>query len=119
MTMTMTMTANMRSPLSRPTPMQKVVVLGATSGIALEVQRQLAHRGCEMLLVARSSQRLAAVQADLMARGAKQALTCTADLSSIPDHATIFNYASRSFPGYDTVLLAYGTMHDQQRCGYS
>ena len=44
--------------------MQKIVVLGATSGIAVEVQRQLAHLGCKLLLVARSPQRLAELQAD-------------------------------------------------------
>ena len=49
--------------------MKKIVVLGATSGIALEVQRQLARRGCELLLVARSPQRLAELQADLAVAG--------------------------------------------------
>jgi len=93
---------------------QKVVVLGATSGIALEVQRQLARLGCELLLVARSEQRLEAVQSDLLARGAKQVLTCTADLAAIENHAGIFDFVRRSFPDYDTVLLAYGAMHDQK-----
>ncbi len=93
---------------------KKVVVLGATSGIALEVQRQLARRGCEMLLVARSPQRLAEVQADLLARGARQVLTCAADLAALEYHAGIFDFVRRSFPGYDTVLLAYGAMHDQK-----
>jgi len=93
--------------------MSKVVVLGATSGIALEVERQLARFRCELLLVARSPQRLAAVQSDLLARGAKQVLTCAADLAAIEYHAGIFDFVRRSFPGYDTVLLAYGTMQDQ------
>jgi decaprenylphospho-beta-D-erythro-pentofuranosid-2-ulose 2-reductase len=94
--------------------MKKVVVLGATSGIALEVQRQLAKRRCELLLVARSPQRLAEVQADLLARGARQVLTCAADLAALEYHAGIFDFVRRSFPGYDTVLLAYGAMHDQK-----
>jgi len=96
-----------------PAP-KRVVVLGATSAIALEVERQLAGRGCELLLVARSSERLAAMQADLVARGAKQVLTCAADLGVVANHAGICEYVRWSFPEYDTVLLAYGAMHDQK-----
>jgi short-subunit dehydrogenase len=96
------------------TAMKKIIVLGATSGIALEVQRQLARHGCELLLVARSSQRLADIQADLSARGAQQVLTYSADLGTIQQHAAIFEFARHSFPDFDTVLLAYGSMHDQK-----
>lgn len=94
--------------------LRRVVVLGATSGIALEVQRQLARLGCELLLVARSPQRLAIVQSDLLARGAKQVRTLAADLAAIECHAGVFDFVRRSFPDYGTVLLAYGMMHDQK-----
>ena len=51
--------------------LKKIVVLGATSGIALEVQRLLAAQGCELLLIGRSGERLAELQADLIdSRGA-------------------------------------------------
>src|ERR1017187_2904409 len=108
------MTMPIRFSTPRVTSMQKIVVLGATSGIALEVQRQLARRGCKLLLVARSPERLAALQYDLIARGAREVLVCAADLASIPQHAGIFDFVQRSFPGFDTVLLAYGSMHDQK-----
>ena len=107
-----TRTSIPRTP-SRPA-LQKIVILGATSGIALEVERQLARYGIEMLLVARSAERLAALQSDLLARGAKEVLTCVADLSSIRGHAKVFDFVRRSFPDYDTVLLAYGSMHEQK-----
>jgi short-subunit dehydrogenase len=94
--------------------MKKIVILGATSGIALEVQRQLARRACELLLIARSPQRLAELQSDLVTRGAKQVFTYSADLSSIQQHAAIFEFARHNLPGFDTVLLAYGSMHDQK-----
>jgi short-subunit dehydrogenase len=96
------------------TAMRKVIILGATSGIALEVQRQLAHQGRELLLVARSPQRLAEIQADLSARGAQQVVTYSADLASIQQHAATFDFACHTFPDFDTVLLAYGSMHDQK-----
>jgi len=94
--------------------MKKVIILGATSGIALEVQRQLAQRACELLLVARSPQRLAELQADLRVRGAPLVLTYSADLSSVPQHEGIFEFACRMFPDFDTVFLAYGSMHNQR-----
>ena len=51
------------SAVMNASAMKKIVILGATSGIALEIQRQLARRGCELLLVARSPHRLAEIQA--------------------------------------------------------
>ena len=94
--------------------MKKIIVLGATSGIALEVQRQLARLGCELLLVARSPQRLADLQSDLLVRGAQHVLTYSADLASIQQHAAIFGFARHTFPDFDTVLLAYGSMRNQK-----
>jgi short-subunit dehydrogenase len=94
--------------------MKKVVILGATSGIAVEVERLLARRGCELLLIARSAQRLAELQADLVIRGARNILTYSADLASIQQHAAIFDFVRRAFPDYDTVLLAYGSMQEQR-----
>jgi decaprenylphospho-beta-D-erythro-pentofuranosid-2-ulose 2-reductase len=93
--------------------MKKVVVLGATSGIALEVQKQLAARGCELLLVARCRERLAELQTDLALRGAARVLAYAADLAALPQHAGVLAFVSGSLPDFDTVLLAYGTMHDQ------
>ena len=94
--------------------MKKVIVLGATSGIAVEVQRQLARKGCELLLVARSPQRLVELQTDLTARGAQRVVPYSADLAVIQQHGAIFDFARQSMPDFDTVLLAYGSMQDQK-----
>lgn len=94
--------------------MKKIVVLGATSGIALEVQRLLAQKRCELLLVARSPQRLADLRLDLLVRGARQVLTYSADLSSIQQHNAIFDFVRHNFADFDTVLLAYGSMLEQK-----
>lgn len=113
----MTITAHpttTRSLESGHSVMKKIVVLGATSGIALEVQRQLAQRGCELLLVARSQERLAILQSDLSVRGAKQVITCATDLAYTQNHAAIYDYVHHAMPDFDTVLLAYGIMHDQK-----
>src|SRR5258707_15219794 len=113
--MTITTQSTTPSPAAPPTSkMKKVVILGATSGIACDVQRQLARQGHELLIVARSPERLAELQADLAARGARQVFAYAADLSSIQHHSSIFEFVRRTFPDFDTVLLAYGSMHEQK-----
>ena len=57
--------------------MEKIVILGATSEIAQHTQRILATQQKEMLLVARSADRLRSVAADLRVRGAKQVIEYT------------------------------------------
>ena len=94
--------------------MEKIVILGATSGIAVEVERVLARQGCELLIVGRSPQRLAELHADLLIRGAKAVAAYAADLASIQQHAAIFDFVQRTLPDYDTVLLACGSMRDQR-----
>ena len=94
--------------------MSKIIVLGATSTIALEVQRQLARRGWELLLVGRSIPRLTEIQADLLVRGAPKVLMYPAELSCIAEHEGVLEFASRELADFDTVLLAYGSMHDQR-----
>ena len=108
-----TMTIKMKIKATSQTSIKKIVILGATSGIALEVQRRLARQGCQLLLVGRSQTRLAEIQADLSVRGAEQVLTYPADLASIQHHAAIFDFCRTAFPDFDTVLLAYGSMHPQ------
>lgn len=98
---------------SAPT-VKKIVILGATSGIAVEVQRQLASRGCELLLVARSPQRLAELQADLWIRGARNVFVYPTDLASIQQHTALFDFVRHNFSDFDTVLLAYGSMAGQR-----
>ncbi|MGC9987912.1 MAG: SDR family oxidoreductase [Terriglobales bacterium] len=104
----------MKTDTAPATNMKQVVILGATSGMALEIQRQLARRGCELFLVSRSAQRLAELQADLTLRGARKVLTYSANLAAVQQHAAVFDFAQRSFPKFDTVLLAYGSMHEQK-----
>ncbi|HEY2351827.1 MAG TPA: SDR family oxidoreductase [Candidatus Acidoferrum sp.] len=99
--------------------MKKVVIFGATSGIAQEVQRLLIKEGIELLLVARSTERLPIVAADLETRGAVRVAMFAADLADVSTHASVLAYAQEQLPDFDTVLLAYGTMLDQETCKHS
>lgn len=99
--------------------MQKIVVLGATSAIAQATQRLMARNEKELLLVARSPERLAVLRSDLLARGAKSVLTLTADFDDLSQHSRILNFAEEKLPGFDTVLLAYGSLLDPDRSARS
>lgn len=76
-----------------------------------------AKGGKELLLVARSQDRLEALRTDLLARGAPAVLTLQADLVTAPESVVLF--AKEQFPNFDTVFLAYGTMLDQEMCQVS
>ena len=96
--------------------MQRVVILGATSGIAQALQRLLAKNGKEMLLVGRSPERLSALRGDLLVRGAREVVTFPADLADVSTHVPVLEFARNQLTNFDTVLLAYGTMLDQLEC---
>lgn len=94
--------------------MKRIVILGATSTIIQPLLRRIAADGKELLLIARSQDRLDAVRSDLLARGAANVLTFEADLATSPD--LVYSFAEQCFRDFDTLLLAYGTMLDQAWC---
>ncbi|HET9183508.1 MAG TPA: SDR family NAD(P)-dependent oxidoreductase [Candidatus Angelobacter sp.] len=93
--------------------MRKLIVLGACSSIAQEVEKIAAHAGKEMLLVARSEERLARLRQDLLVRGASVVLTFAMDFDDLTTHEELLKFAERNFPDFDAVLLAFGSMLNQ------
>jgi decaprenylphospho-beta-D-erythro-pentofuranosid-2-ulose 2-reductase len=88
---------------------KRVLILGASSAIAQEFARRLAERRCKIVLAARNCQRLEAVSADLVARGAAGANSVVCDLSRPQEHANVLDQAWNHFGGIDLALIAYGT----------
>jgi short-subunit dehydrogenase len=101
------------SPSAKVT--KKILVLGATSGIAEAVCRIWAAQGAQLFLVARNPDKLAAVAADLKTRGAAYVGTAVADLDDTDKHAELLSHAINSLTGMDVALLAYGILGDQSR----
>lgn len=95
---------------------KKILVLGATSGIAEATCRIWASQGASMFLVARNAEKLAAVAADLRARGASYIDTAVVDLDDTDQHATLLAHAVNSLAGLDIAYLAHGILGDQQKC---
>jgi decaprenylphospho-beta-D-erythro-pentofuranosid-2-ulose 2-reductase len=100
------------TPQSTSTP-RKILVLGATSGIAEATCRIWAAQGACLFLVARNPEKLAAVAADLKVRGASYVDTAVADLDDTDKHAELLAHAVNSLTGMDIAYLAHGILGDQ------
>jgi short-subunit dehydrogenase len=98
-----------------PATSRKILVLGATSGIAEATCRIWAKEGASLFLVARNSQKLAAVAADLKTRGAGYVDTSVADLDDTAQHPALLAHAINSLGGMDVAYLAHGILGDQAK----
>jgi len=94
---------------------RKILVLGATSGIAEATCRIWAAQGARLFLVARNAQKLAAVAADLKTRGASYVDTAVADLDDTDKHPALLSHAVNSLTGLDIAYLAHGILGDQAK----
>ncbi len=96
-----------------PQAPRKILVLGATSGIAEATCRIWATQGASLFLVARNAEKLAAVAADLRTRGASYVDTAVADLDDTDRHPQLLAHAVNSLTGMDVAYLAHGILGDQ------
>jgi short-subunit dehydrogenase len=94
---------------------RKILVLGATSGIAEATCRIWAAQGASLFLVARNPQKLAVVAADLKTRGAAFVDSLVADLDDTSSHPALLAHAINSLGGMDVAFLAHGILGDQAR----
>jgi short-subunit dehydrogenase len=99
--------------------MKQVMIIGATSAIAQSVARLYAVRGARIFLIARNSERLAAVADDLRVRGAAAVDFIAADLADHGRHTEILAAAWSALPGLDVALIAHGVLPDQSQCQLS
>ena len=90
-----------------------VLVLGATSAIASAFCRRRAGMGARFVLVARQEERLAAIAADLKARGAAAVETVVSDLADMDGAEARFVAMLEKAGLPDEVLLAYGVLGEQ------
>lgn len=92
---------------------KKILVLGATSGIAEATCRIWASEGHHLYLVARNPEKLAMVAADLRTRGAASVATTVADLDDTAKHPELLAHAVNTLTGLDVAYLAHGILGDQ------
>ncbi len=94
---------------------RKVLILGATSGIAEATARIWARQGANIFLVARNADRVNAVASDLKTRGAAYVDTAIANLDEVDEHTELLAKAITSLGGLDVAYLAVGILGDQPR----
>lgn len=99
--------------------MKRILIIGATSAIAEATARIFAARSYALFLVARDQARLAQIAADLTVRGATLVGSAVLDVVDFDQHVEVIDLAERKLGGFDTVLIAHGTLPDQQRCQQS
>ncbi len=106
-----------RLPLRSNDPVvpKRILVLGATSGIAEASIRIWASRGESLFLVGRNADRLQAVAADARTRGANLVDTAIADLDNTGGHPELLAHAINSLGGLDVAYVAVGVLGDQSR----
>jgi short-subunit dehydrogenase len=93
---------------------KKILVLGATSGIAEACVRLWAARGDALFLVARNEQRLNTVAADAGVRGASYVGLAAADLNDTSAHPALLAHAAESLGGIEIAFLAFGVLGDAE-----
>jgi short-subunit dehydrogenase len=96
--------------------MRRVLVIGATSAIAHETAKIFAAEKARLFLVGRNKEKLAAVADDLLTEGADKVETFLLDLTEFDRHQELFSRATGAFDGLDAMLIAHGSLPDQQAC---
>ncbi|HZL25921.1 MAG TPA: SDR family oxidoreductase [Acidobacteriaceae bacterium] len=94
---------------------KRILVLGATSGIAEACCRLWAERGDSLFLVARDPEKLSAVAADMHTRGATYVGSAIANLDDTAGHPELLAHAINSLAGLDIAFLALGVLGDQSQ----
>lgn len=98
--------------------LKRVILFGATSAIAEQTARQLIAQGASLYCVGRNPDKLKVLIDDLKVRASSQQRIdgCVADLTDSAQHAQLIDTAEKMLGGIDGVLIAHGTLPDQQAC---
>lgn len=106
----------MPTPATSHTRHSRVLIIGATSAIAMAVARRLAARGARLYLLGRQPESLAAAAADLQVRGAADVAVAQFEATATDGHPALIAQAWAHWEGFDVALLAHGVLPDQSAC---
>jgi short-subunit dehydrogenase len=99
--------------------LKKILIIGATSAIAEHCARLWAARGDMLYLVARNQEKLETIRKDLTVRGAARVATYGMDVNDYDLQTRMLDEAEKSLDGFDTVLIAHGTLSNQKACEHN
>lgn len=92
---------------------QRLLVVGATSAIAMAVARRHAARGARLMLLGRRVPALQALADDLRVRGAPEVECIAYDAVADADPSALLRQAWVRWGGFDAALVAHGVLPDQ------
>lgn len=98
--------------------LKRVIIFGATSAIAEQTARQLVAQGASLYCIGRDEHKLTAMLDDLRVRASNHQCIdgCVADLTDYTQHDQLIATAEQMLGSVDAVLIAHGTLPDQQIC---
>ena len=96
--------------------MQRIVIFGATSGIAEATAREFAKEGASFVLVGRNAEALGDISADLKVRGAASAEILATELSDVDALPRLCADVGAKLGGIDVAVIAHGVLPDQEAC---
>lgn len=99
--------------------MKNVLIIGATSTIAIACARLWAEQGANLFLVGRNKEKLQQAAADLEVRGAQAVTTYIMDATVFSAHSHMLEACIATLPQIDVALIAHGTLPDQKMCEQS
>ncbi len=93
-----------------------ILIVGASSSIALETAREYARRGATLCITARSQAQLDTLQADLKVYGAMAVEGLVYDALVDSEKRDLVREAVRAIGKVDAILVAYGSLVTQEEC---
>ena len=96
--------------------MKRILLIGATSAIAIACARLWATKGASFFLVGRDAEKLEAIAGDLTVRGALAVQTYQMDVNDTSEHKVMVAAAVTALGAIDIALIAHGTLPDQAAC---
>lgn len=96
--------------------MRKILIIGATSAIAQATAKVWAGEQHALFLIGRDEEKLRAIGADLKQRGASLVDHHVMDINDFSVHPAVIARATEALDGLDTVLVAHGTLDNQETC---
>ena len=96
--------------------MQRILIIGATSAIAVAIARRFSRQGDSLYLLARNEEQLKDLASDLEIRGANKVAYAPFEANDFERHQDILDEAIKRLGGIDVALIAHGTLADQKAC---
>ncbi len=95
---------------------RSILIVGASSAIAQEAARVFAKRGAALCLCARRAEQLESMEQDLRSHGAQHVAGIVFEAEDRTHIPMLMQQASSLMGSIDAVLIAYGSLPDQQAC---